>query len=76
VIFLRQEHARREAEKARKEAERLNKDTDRVIALTEAEQFASWLMERTDLSEMPTIISWLEGTKARDVIAAMRRAAA
>lgn len=76
VIFLRQEHARREAEKARKEAEKLNKDTDRVIALTEAEQFASWLMERTDLSEMPTIISWLEGTKAKDVIAAMRRAAA
>lgn len=76
VIFLRQEHARREAEKARKEAEKLNKDTDRVIALTEAEQFAGWLMERTDLSEMPTIISWLEGTKAKDVIAAMRRAAA
>ena len=76
VIFLRQEHARREAEKARKEAEKLNKDTDRVIALTEAEQFAGWLMARTDLSEMPTIISWLEGTKAKDVIAAMRRAAA
>lgn len=76
VIFLRQEHARREAEKARKEAEKHNKDTDRVIALTEAEEFAGWIMARTDINEMPTIISWLEGTRAKDVIAAMRRAAA
>lgn len=76
VAFLRTEHARREAERARKEAEQLNKDTSRVIALTDAEQFAGWVMERTDLSELPTIISWLEGTKPRDVIAALRRMAA
>jgi hypothetical protein len=33
-------------------------------------------MARTDLNELPTIISWLEGTKPRDVIAALRREAA
>lgn len=76
VVFLRTEHARREAEKARKEAEKLNADTSRVIALTDAEQFAEWLMERTDLHELPAIISWLEGTKAKDVISALRRKAA
>ena len=67
---------RQEAERARKEAEDVNRHTDRVIALTEAEQFAEWLMARTDLAELPTIISWLEGTKAKDVIAALRRQAA
>jgi len=76
VTYLRAEHARREAERQRKEVEKLNSNTDRVIALTAAEQFARWLVERTDAGELSTIISWLEGTKPRDVIAAMRRAAA
>lgn len=67
---------RQEAERARKEAEDVNRHTDRVIALTEAEQFAEWLMARTDLQELPSIISWLEGTKPKDVIAALRRRAA
>ena len=67
---------RQEAERVRKDAETVNRDTDRVIALTEAERFGEWLMERTDLAELATIISWLEGTKAKDVIAALRRAAA
>lgn len=65
-----------EAERQRKEVEKLNSNTDRVIALSAAEEFAQWIMARTDLNELPTIISWLEGTKPRDVIAAMRRAAA
>lgn len=76
VTYLRAEHARREAERQRKEVEKLNGNTDRVIALSAAEEFAQWIMARTDLNELPTIISWLEGTKPRDVIAAMRRAAA
>lgn len=76
VTYLRAEHARREAERQRKEVEKLNSNTDRVIALSTAEEFAQWIMARTDLNELPTIISWLEGTKPRDVIAAMRRAAA
>lgn len=58
------------------EAHKLNKQEDRIIALTEAQQFAAWLMERTDLHELPVIISWLEGCKAKDVIAALRRVAA
>ena len=41
-----------------------------------AEEFANWLMEHSDLSQMPVLISWLEGTKPKDVIAAMRRIAA
>jgi ParB family chromosome partitioning protein len=64
--------AARQAEDVRKEA----REQDKAIAHTAAEEFASWLMERTDLNEMPTIISWLEGTKAKDVIAALRREAA
>jgi ParB/RepB/Spo0J family partition protein len=76
VVFLRTEHARREAEKRRKETVKLNSDTDRVISLTESEQFAEWIMARTDLAELSTIISWLEGTKPKDVIAALRRKAA
>lgn len=65
---------KREREKS--EAHKQNRQTDRIIALTEAEQFAVWLMERTDLNELPTIISWLEGCRPRDVIAALRREAA
>lgn len=76
VAFLRREHERREAEKTRKEAEKANRDTDRVIALTEAEQFAEWLFDRTANSELPKILSWIEGTKPRDVAAALRRRAA
>jgi len=60
----------------RREAHKVNAEHNRVIALTDAEQFAEWLMARTDLNELATIISWLEGTKPRDVIAALRREAA
>lgn len=67
---------RQEAERMRKEAESANRNTDRVIALTEAEQFAQWLMARTDLSELNTVIAWLEGAKPKDVIGALRRLAA
>lgn len=67
---------RQEAERMRKEAETANRNTDRVIALTEAEQFADWIMARADLGEINTLIAWLEGTKAKDVIAALRRQAA
>jgi|GEM_PF-1126266 len=66
---------RQEAERARKDAERVNKDTDRVVQMTEAERFAEWLMERTDLAELPTILSWLDGTRPGDVSKALRRLA-
>lgn len=76
VAFLKTEHARREAERERKELERTTRDHNRVVEITEAERFADWLMERTDLAELPVIISWLEGTRPKEVIAAMRRRAA
>lgn len=71
-----QQPARLDEIRARREAEKVNREFNRTIALTDAEQFAEWILARTDLSELPTIISWLEGTKARDVIAALRREAA
>jgi ParB-like chromosome segregation protein Spo0J len=76
VAFLRAEHDRREAEMNRKEAEKLNRDTNGVIALTVADEFAEWIMGRTDLHELPTIISWIQGSKQKDVIAALRKRAA
>jgi ParB family chromosome partitioning protein len=57
------------------ESHKRNRETDRVIALTEAQQFGEWLLERTDIHELPTVISWLECCKPKDVIAALRREA-
>ena len=56
-------------------ARKLNSNANAAIALTEAQLFAHWLMERTDLHELPQIISWLEGCKPKAVIAALRREA-
>jgi len=67
---------RQEAERMRKEAETANRNTDRAIAITDAEQFAQWLLARTDLNELPVIIGWLTGVKSSDVIAALKRGAA
>lgn len=61
------------AQAERKAKERANREVDRAISLTEAEQFAGWLAERIAPTERDTLISWLEGTKAKDVIAALRR---
>ncbi|MFY9291719.1 MAG: hypothetical protein WAP03_13625 [Methylorubrum rhodinum] len=71
-----QQPARLDEIRARREAHKLNAEHNRVIALTDAEQFAAWIMARTDLNELSVVISWLEGTKPRDVIAALRREAA
>lgn len=64
---------RHEAERARKETEGANRATDRVVALTDAERFAEWLLARTDLTELPTILAWIDGTKPKDVSTALRR---
>lgn len=71
-----QQPARLDEIRARREAEKVNREFNRTIALTDAEQFAEWILARTDLNELTAIISWLEGTKPRDVIAALRREAA
>jgi ParB family chromosome partitioning protein len=76
VAYLQAEADRRAAEQARREAERHNRNQNRVIELTEAERFAEWLMERCDDSDVPMLVSWLEGVKPREVIAALRRQAA
>lgn len=76
AAFLRREHARREAERERKELEKEKRDANRVIAITEAEQFAEWLLRHAAPGEIPTVISWLEGTRPREVIAALKRGAA
>ncbi|MDR3736054.1 MAG: ParB N-terminal domain-containing protein [Acidobacteriaceae bacterium] len=67
-------YIKQEAEK--REAQKRNRETDNAIAYTEAQQFADWLLARTDLHELPTLISWLEGCKPKDVIRALRREAA
>lgn len=67
---------RQEAERVKKDAEAANRATDRVIAMSEAERFAEWIMNRTDLTELPTIIGWLTAAKSGDIAAALRRASA
>lgn len=76
VTHLLAEAARRQAEKERKDAERFNRDQDRVVEMSAAEEFAGWLMSNCSMDELPTLISWLEVAKPKEVIASLRRAAA
>src|SRR5579871_4510242 len=50
-----------------------SRNVDCATALTEAQRFAEWLHERVDQIELPQLISWIEGCKPREVIAALRR---
>ena len=63
-------------ENSKAEAHKRDRATERDIALTEAQHYAEWLLARSDIHELPTIISWLEGCKPKDVISALRREAA
>lgn len=65
---------KREREAA--EARKRNREADKAVALTEAQEFSEWLMARIDMSELPTLVSWLASTKPKDVIAALKRSAA
>jgi ParB-like chromosome segregation protein Spo0J len=67
---------RQEAERMRKEAETANRNTDRVIAITDAEWLAEWILARSDLDEVSVIIGRATGAKMSDVIAALKRGAA
>lgn len=62
--------------RARRDAHKVNREHDKVIALTEAQQFADWIMARVDLNELPQIIAWLHSTRGKDVAAALQREAA
>lgn len=72
------EKVRRDMETAekRKSLEAKMANENRVAQLTDAENFANWLLERIDLSELDVLVNWLNGTKAKDVIAVLRREAA
>lgn len=59
-----------------REMERRNRNTNRAAEMTTAQQYAEWLLLRSDASEFDLIISFLEGTKPKDVISALRREAA
>lgn len=64
---------KREREQA--EAHRRNRETDKSIALMDAEAFADWLVQRTDPEQINQVLAWLEGTKPKQVAAALRRLA-
>lgn len=63
-------------EKDAEEAKRRNAATDSAIRTVAAEEYAEWLMGRLDLAEVPTLLSWIEGSKPKDVATALRRLAA
>lgn len=63
-------------EKDADEAKRRNAATDSAIRIVAAEEYAEWLMGRLDLAEVPTLLSWIEGSKPKDVATALRRLAA
>lgn len=70
---------RKEARKrlADADTERADDRTDdRRIERDTATEFAEWLLRHAVNSELPTLISWLQGAKPKDVIAALRRQAA
>jgi ParB family chromosome partitioning protein len=69
VAYLNQERERRDAESH-------NRNADRVVELNVSEEFAEWLLLHSDLDQLPMLISWIEGSKPRDVIDALRRFAA
>ena len=62
-----------EIERQQQEAARVRREQDRAIETVAAEEFAGWLLRNGDLDALPQIISWLEGTKPRDVINALHR---
>lgn len=62
-----------EAERERKEAAKRRREQDREARALAAEEYAGWLLSQVDLDQLPTLISWIEASPPRDVIAALRR---
>jgi ParB-like chromosome segregation protein Spo0J len=71
-----EELRRMRREKDADEAKRRNAATDSAIRIVAANEYAEWLMGRLDLAEVPTLLSWIEGSKPKDVATALRRLAA
>ena len=61
--FLRKEHARRDQKPKSAEEE----------IPPAAQDFADWLYEQLETGQFPRLISWLEHTRPRDVIRALRK---
>jgi ParB-like chromosome segregation protein Spo0J len=64
------------AEEAAKEAKKANAATDTVIRLTVEQQYAEWIMRHVAISELDTLIAWIQTAKPAGIIAALRRNAA
>ena len=64
------------AEEAAKEAKKANAATDTVIRLTVEQQYADWIMRHVAMSELDTLIAWIQTAKPAGIIAALRRNAA
>ena len=68
--------ARLLAEESAKEAKKANAATDTVIRLTVEQQYADWIMRHVAMSELDTLIAWIQTAKPAGIIAALRRNAA
>ena len=62
-----------EAQRQQEEAARTRREQDRAIEAVAAEEFATWLLAQCDLDQVHTLIAWIEGSKPKDVIDALRR---
>lgn len=68
--------ARLLAEEEAKEAKKANAATDTVIRLTVEQQYAEWIIRHVAISELDTLIAWIQTAKPSGIIAALRRNAA
>lgn len=62
-----------ETERQRKESEQRRREQDKAMRAVAAEEYAEWLLRQIDLDQLPTLISWIEASPPRDLIAAVRR---
>lgn len=62
-----------EIERQQQEAARIRREQDRAQRAVASEEYAGWLLSQVDLDQLPTLISWIEASPPRDVIAALRR---
>lgn len=62
-----------EIERQQQEAARIRREQDRAQRAVASEEYAGWLLSKVDLDQLPTLISWIEASPPRDVIAALRR---
>lgn len=64
------------AEEEAKEAKKANAATDAVIRMTVEQEYAEWILRHVAISELDTLIAWIQTAKPAGIIAALRRSAA